>query len=190
MSNNGLNSKEAFDESTAASSSVRLSGARRAKEIANRLDIQEYRTKPENSDRRRDQSTVKRLKPSIITVFGKAFFDFGAFSKRSSEKPEKGVVTITRTHARESACSWCVTGLVALNIEFHYRMNFPHSVVRHVFATVALIFRSMAYVPVRFPNNCDDRSASSQCQCEKNCEHSAMAERRLLKAVLIQVRPR
>ena len=36
-------------------------------------------------------------------------------------------------------------------------MNFPHRVVRHVFATIALIFRSMAYVPVRFPNNCNDR---------------------------------
>jgi hypothetical protein len=46
-----LNSKEAFDESTAISSSVMLSGARRVKEIADRLDIQEYRTDPENSDR-------------------------------------------------------------------------------------------------------------------------------------------
>src|SRR5260370_25441409 len=36
-------------------------------------------------------------------------------------------------------------------------MNFPHSVVRHVFATVALIFRCVAYVPERFPNNCNDR---------------------------------
>jgi hypothetical protein len=46
-----LNSKESFDESTATSSSVRLSGARRVKEIAERLDIQEYRTDPGNSDR-------------------------------------------------------------------------------------------------------------------------------------------
>jgi hypothetical protein len=44
-----------------------------------------------------------------------------------------------------------------LNSQFHHRMNFPHGVVRHVFATVALIFRCMAYVPVRFPNNCNDR---------------------------------
>jgi len=36
-------------------------------------------------------------------------------------------------------------------------MNFPNSVVRHVFATVALIFRCMAYVPESFPNHCDDR---------------------------------
>jgi len=50
MSNNGLNSKEAFDESTATSSSVRLSGARRVNEIADRLDIQEYRIDPGNSD--------------------------------------------------------------------------------------------------------------------------------------------
>src|ERR1700756_2537528 len=45
----------------------------------------------------------------------------------------------------------------SLNGEFHHRMNFPHSVVRHVFATVALIFRCVAYVPERFPNNCNDR---------------------------------
>ena len=36
-------------------------------------------------------------------------------------------------------------------------MYFPNSVVRHVLSTVALIFRCMAYVPVRFPNNCNDR---------------------------------
>jgi len=50
ISNNGLNSKESFDESTATSSSVRLSGARRVNEIADRLDIQEYRIDPGNSD--------------------------------------------------------------------------------------------------------------------------------------------
>src|SRR5262249_61717808 len=36
-------------------------------------------------------------------------------------------------------------------------MNLPHNVVRHVFATIALIFRCMAYVPHRFPNNGNDR---------------------------------
>src|SRR5262245_24759732 len=36
-------------------------------------------------------------------------------------------------------------------------MNLPNSVVRHVFATVVLLLRCMAYVPHRFPNNCDDR---------------------------------
>ena len=45
--------------------------------------------------------------------------------------------------------------LVAVNLEFHYWMNFPNSVVRHVFATVVLFFRCMAYVPHRFPNNCN-----------------------------------
>src|SRR5262245_33821958 len=40
--------------------------------------------------------------------------------------------------------------LVALNVQFHHRMNFPNSVVRHVFATVVLIFRGMAYIPERF----------------------------------------
>src|SRR5215475_1811689 len=36
-------------------------------------------------------------------------------------------------------------------------MNFPHSVVRHVFPLVPLIFRCMAYLPHRFPNDCNDR---------------------------------
>src|SRR5215467_482148 len=45
----------------------------------------------------------------------------------------------------------------SLNCQLHYRMNFPHRVVRHVLATVALIFRCMAYVPHRFPNNRNDR---------------------------------
>src|SRR5215831_14828709 len=44
-----------------------------------------------------------------------------------------------------------------LNRQLHHRMNFPNSVVRHVLSTVALIFRCMAYVPERFPNNCNDR---------------------------------
>src|SRR5215475_13634845 len=46
--------------------------------------------------------------------------------------------------------------LVALNVEFHYRMNLPHSVVQHVLSTVALIFRSMAYIPERFADHCND----------------------------------
>jgi hypothetical protein len=59
ISNKGLNSKEAFDESTATSSSVRLSGARREKE----KDIQEYRIDPGNSDEGRDQP-----KPPLLTL--------------------------------------------------------------------------------------------------------------------------
>src|SRR4029077_17507436 len=43
------------------------------------------------------------------------------------------------------------------NQELHHWMNIPNRVVRHVLSTVALIFRCMAYVPERFPNNCDDR---------------------------------
>jgi hypothetical protein len=39
ISNNGLNSKEAFDESTAISSSEMQSGARRVKQMPDRLDI-------------------------------------------------------------------------------------------------------------------------------------------------------
>jgi len=45
----------------------------------------------------------------------------------------------------------------SLNCQFHHRMIFPNSVVRHVFATVVLLLRCMAYVPHRFPNNCNDR---------------------------------
>src|SRR4029450_12740229 len=36
-------------------------------------------------------------------------------------------------------------------------MNLPNSVVRHVLSTVALIFRSMAYIPERFADHCNDR---------------------------------
>src|SRR5262245_47924345 len=36
-------------------------------------------------------------------------------------------------------------------------MNLPNSVVRHILSTVALIFRSMAYVPERFADHCNDR---------------------------------
>ena len=42
----------------------------------------------------------------------------------------------------------------------HHRMNLPHSVVRHVLSTVALIFGSMVDVPKRFPDNGDDRRVS------------------------------
>src|SRR5262249_6590237 len=41
---------------------------------------------------------------------------------------------------------------LGLNVQFHHRMNFPNSVVRHVFATVVLLLRCMAYVPHRFSN--------------------------------------
>src|SRR5438067_12316475 len=53
ISNNGLNSKVAVDESTATNSSVMLSGARRVKEMPERLDIQDYRPDSKNSDRAR-----------------------------------------------------------------------------------------------------------------------------------------
>src|SRR5262249_40050656 len=48
--------------------------------------------------------------------------------------------------------------LIALSVEFHHGMNLPNSVVRHVLSPVALIFRSMAYIPERFAkNHCNDR---------------------------------
>lgn len=49
-SNKALNSNDALEESTAASSSVILSGARRVKEAPDGLDIEEHTTNPQNSD--------------------------------------------------------------------------------------------------------------------------------------------
>ena len=43
MSNKGLNSNEALEESTATNSSVTLSGIRREKEAMIALDIKDYR---------------------------------------------------------------------------------------------------------------------------------------------------
>src|SRR5678810_1153725 len=50
MSNKGLNSNEALEESTATNSSVTLSGIRREKETPTDLDIKNYRLDPGNSD--------------------------------------------------------------------------------------------------------------------------------------------
>jgi hypothetical protein len=52
MSNKGLNSKEALDESTATNSSVTLSGIRREKEAPTDLDIEHYSRNPGNSQGR------------------------------------------------------------------------------------------------------------------------------------------
>src|SRR5437763_17193880 len=58
ISNNGLNSKEALDESTATNSSVTLSGIRREKEAPTDLDITDYSRNPGNSEPgRRDQKS-------------------------------------------------------------------------------------------------------------------------------------
>jgi hypothetical protein len=51
VSNKGLNSKEALDESTATNSSVTLSGIRREKETPADLDIENYTPDPGDSDR-------------------------------------------------------------------------------------------------------------------------------------------
>src|SRR6184192_3466280 len=50
MSNKGLNSNEALDESTATNSSVTLSGIRREKEALVALDIEDYTPDPRDSD--------------------------------------------------------------------------------------------------------------------------------------------
>src|ERR1043166_7152726 len=66
MSNKGLNSNEALDESTATNSSVRLSGARRAKEIPHFLAIKDYRRDCRNSDRGRRLPSVAPLDTSKL----------------------------------------------------------------------------------------------------------------------------
>src|SRR5437762_8934602 len=55
MSNRGLNSNEALEESTSTNSSVRLSGIRRLKEAVIALDIKDYST-----ERRKRQRTRAR----------------------------------------------------------------------------------------------------------------------------------
>ena len=52
MSDKGLNSNDALEESTVTSASVTLSGIRRLKEAPGALDIRDYRTDPGNSDER------------------------------------------------------------------------------------------------------------------------------------------
>ena len=52
MSNKGLNSNDALEESTVTSASVMLFGLRLLKEAPAALDIRDYRTDPGNSDER------------------------------------------------------------------------------------------------------------------------------------------
>src|SRR5438067_3343547 len=68
MSNKGLNSKEALDESTATNSSVTLSGIRREKEAPTDLDIEEYSRnlgKSEPGSRLRRSYGEPRLRPAV-----------------------------------------------------------------------------------------------------------------------------
>src|SRR5207248_5693150 len=58
MSNKGLNSNEALEESTSTNSSVRLSGIRRLKEAVIALDIKDYST--ERRKRQRSEVTGQR----------------------------------------------------------------------------------------------------------------------------------
>ena len=65
MSNKGLNSNEALEESTATNSSVTLSGIRREKETPDGLDIEDYTRNPGNSDQQDQMSEIsnQRSKP-------------------------------------------------------------------------------------------------------------------------------
>jgi hypothetical protein len=62
MSNKGLNSNEALEESTATNSSVTLSGIRREKEAMIALDIKDYTT-----DAGKRQKTEARI-PGILAA--------------------------------------------------------------------------------------------------------------------------
>ena len=68
MSNKGLNSNEALDESTPTNSSVTLSGIRRVKDTPDGLDIEDYSTDAGNSheaksDVRDQRSEVRTSRP-------------------------------------------------------------------------------------------------------------------------------
>src|SRR5438477_7254683 len=67
MSNKGLNSNEALDESTATNSSVTLSGIRREKEAPTDLDITDYSRNPGNSEPGLEDRS-RRLTPSYHLI--------------------------------------------------------------------------------------------------------------------------
>src|SRR6266702_2937542 len=66
MSNKGLNSNEALEESTATNSSVTLSGIRREKEAMIALDIKDYTTDAGKRQRTRIPGSVSRLLPAAL----------------------------------------------------------------------------------------------------------------------------
>src|SRR5262245_38975774 len=70
-----------------------------------------------------------------------------------------GAVMLLPPHtSNENSTATCnLFGGESLRRQLHHWMNFPNSVVRHVLSTVALIFRSMAYIPERFADHCNDR---------------------------------
>src|SRR5437667_11015412 len=57
MSNKGLNSNEALQESTATNSSVTLSGIRRMKETPDGLDIEDYTTDAGKGQKTKDPNS-------------------------------------------------------------------------------------------------------------------------------------
>ena len=69
MSNKGLNSNEALEESTATNSSVTLSGIRREKEVPTDLDIENYRLDPGNSDPQESRFAQSQRYHAFFAVF-------------------------------------------------------------------------------------------------------------------------
>jgi hypothetical protein len=124
--NNGLNSKEAFDESAATSSSVRLSGARRVKEN----DIQEYRIDPGNSDEGGDQpespcqrqlSTrrvwLRELRPSVFACERnetdiQSSFRLGQPGNRRL-KLARGMIDQNGTRAKAQTCTFFCASFIS-----------------------------------------------------------------------------
>src|SRR5436309_2276118 len=101
VSNKGLNSKEALDESTAINSSVMLSGARRVKEIPDRLDTQDYSIDPQNSDRGRE-FCAESIKIENTQ-------DSGASTRRQRCKTRNVACHSAAPYVRRVIRIWCVS---------------------------------------------------------------------------------
>ena len=61
-------------------------------------------------------------------------------------------------------------------------MNFPNSVVRHVFATVALLLRCMAYVDTQETDCCNERGTLAVLGALYiYCNHAFFTTRRVVR---------
>src|SRR5437899_13051162 len=85
ISNKGLNSNEALDESTATNSSVTLSGIRRVKEAPDGLDITYYSRNPGNSDPHCISAAPAALDRYLAAVPAMSLVPLAPFAKGYSE---------------------------------------------------------------------------------------------------------
>ena len=90
--------------------------------------------------------------PGLITLDCEDLL-YGRLQAHSQSPLDSAALALALSWLRADRQS-CLAGQ---NCQLHYRMNFPNSVVRQVPTTVVLLFRCMADVPVRFPNNSNDR---------------------------------